>query len=78
MLRCLLRKGKVLTWESSVRVHVQIENCILFLRWKEEKAMYLAYRSSKTAGGSLHPPSPGGSQATDVNQSPRNFCLYHI
>lgn len=42
-------------------MHVVIENCILFLKLKMEKAMYLTYGSSKGQlvvfpSPSLHPP----------------------
>lgn len=68
-------EGKLLTHESSV--HVQIENCLISEMEGGESNVSAAYGSSKTAGGSLHPPSPGGAQAMDVNQPPRNFCLHH-
>lgn len=68
-------EGKLLTRESSV--------CVCMYRLRTASYFWDGRRRKQckcciwTAGGSLHPPSPGGAQAMDVNQPPRNFCLNH-
>lgn len=58
---------------AQVCMHVVIENCILFLKWKTEKAMYLTYGSSKgqlvvLPSPSLPPPGDLGLQTLTSSQ----------